>query len=122
MRLSANGAPAGGSLNGGRRSSLGFGSAAEHDTTSKNGGFAAIIRRHLVLRRIDEDPGLPGSLAARQLEPLLFLRERFGSGRREGRHGRIGIERVKGVGGSEGEARTRVGRAGAGARVSGDGR
>ena len=99
MRLSAGRAPAGGGLDDGRCCllRLGFGSTAKHDTTSKNGGFPPIVRCHLVLRRIDEDSGLPGSLAAGQLESLLFLGGSLGRVRREVCHGRKGIERVEGV-------------------------
>lgn len=57
------------------RGALGFalcsfgpgGSTAKHNTTRENSGLATIVVGHLGLGSVNEDAGLSGSLAARQL-------------------------------------------------------
>lgn len=121
MRLCAGGTPAGACavrLLGGRSLDLGSGAhSAEHDSACQDGRLAAIIVRHLLLRLVDEDAGLPRTLPTREPGLGLLLRRRRGAAMRRGRQGGAGL--VGGGGADGGERESRAGAGGARARVHG---
>lgn len=79
------------------------GAAAEHDTAGEDGRLPPVVRRDLLLRRIDEHAGLARALAAALTRHAVRgLGVRVGRGRERGGRG-DGGERAAGRGGLVGE-------------------